>query len=83
MDAEFVMMLLLIMRNELRCEDRDTLARVKKIFLRPDIKNIIAKTEVDIKDKANMILYFVAKHPNAVTVSFAKALITAFDKRTN
>ncbi len=83
MDREYVMILMLIMKNELRCTTPDTVKRVKDIFLREDIRKRIVETQVDISGKANRLLYFTARHPNAVTISFAKSVITAFDRRTN
>ncbi len=83
MDREFVQILLLVMKNELRCSDPDTVARVKKIFLRPDIKKRIDETKVSISGKANKLLYFVMKHPNFLTVSVMKTIIGYYDKKTN
>ncbi len=83
MDREFVVMLMVIMKNALRSRDHDTVTLVKEIFLRPDIRKRIKETEVAISGNANKLMYFTARHPNAVTISFAKAVIRAFDKKTN
>ncbi|WP_051688657.1 glycosyltransferase family 2 protein [Butyrivibrio sp. AE2032] len=83
MDREFVIMLMVIMKNALRCQDQDTISLIKDIFLRPDIRSKIKDTKVTISGKANKLMYFTAKHPNGCTISFAKAVITAFDKKTN
>ena len=83
MDREFVIMLLVVMKNVLRCKDGDTLKLVKDIFLRSDIRKKVLETNADINGNANRLLYFTMKHPNMVTVSFAKSVITAFDRRTN
>ncbi|RKM61481.1 glycosyltransferase family 2 protein [Butyrivibrio sp. CB08] len=83
MDREFIMLLMIVMKNELRCPDGNTTKRVKEIFLSEDIKAGLRNTDVSFSDKANKLLYFTAKHPNAATISFSKALINLFDKRTN
>ena len=83
MDREFVLILLLVMKNELRCSDPETVSRVKKIFLRPDIKKRIDETRVVVSGKANKLLYFTMKHPNALTVGTMKTIIGYYDKKTN
>jgi glycosyltransferase involved in cell wall biosynthesis len=83
MDREFVMMLLLVMKNELRCTEKDTLKRVQKVFLRPDIRQKLSDTKVEIKGASNRLLYFAMKHPNGLTVGFMKSLISYYDRKTN
>ncbi len=83
MDKEFVMILLLVMKNELRCPEKDTVERVKKIFLRPDIRSKIAGTDVTISGLANRLLYFTMKHPAAPVVGCMKMILGAYDKKTN
>lgn len=83
MDREYIMMLLVILKNELRCPDKDTAARVKNLFLRPDIRKKVTSTKVDVTSKANRLLYFCIKHPNPIVVAVTKAIITAYDRKTN
>ncbi len=83
MDREFVMILLLIMKNELRCDKSDTLKRVREIFLRPDIKEKIDNTRVDINGAANRLLYFTMKHPGRMAVTMMKLVLDSYDRRTN
>ncbi|SDA55347.1 Glycosyl transferase family 2 [Butyrivibrio sp. INlla18] len=83
MDREFIIMLLVILKNELRCPEKDTAARVKKIFLRPDIRKKVTSTKVDVTSKANKLLYYCIKHPNPAVVAVTKAIITAYDRKTN
>lgn len=83
MDKEYVMILLLVMKNELRCPEKDTVERVKKIFLRPDIRSKIAGTDVTISGLANKLLYFTMKHPVAPVVGCVKMILGAYDKKTN
>ena len=83
MDREFVVMLMVILKILLRCNDRDAVKRTIDTFLREDIRSKVKNTEISMNGKANKLLYFTAKHPNLFTVSFAKAVIAAFDKKTN
>lgn len=83
MDREFIIMLFVILKNELRCPEKDTLKRVKNLFLRPDIKEKVTSTKIDITSKSNKLLYTCMKHPNAVTVGICKLIINMYDKKTN
>lgn len=83
MDREFVMILLLVMKNELRCPDKDTTARVKGIFLREDIRSKVVGTDVIISGLANRLLYFTMKHPSTPVVGCMKTILGAYDKKTN
>ena len=82
MDREFVMQLLLVMRNELRGPGHDTVIRVRKIFCRKNIREKILSTPVEIHTPANRLLYFTARHPNLFMVLFSKLVIRTFDRLT-
>ncbi len=83
MDREFVMMLLIIMRNVLRGTRGNTLKQVQNVFLRPDIRERVMNTEVEISGMANRLLYFTMKHPNGFTVGGMKAILSYYDRKTN
>ena len=83
LDKEYVMILFLVLKNELRCQDGDTVSRVRDIFLRKDIKEKIDKTEISVSSNANKLLYFCMKNPNPLVISFTKGVLGAFDRRTN
>ncbi len=83
MDRELILVLLVVMKNQLRCQDKGTIRRIKDIYLREDIRTKLKNTDVSIKSKANRLIYFTAKHPNAVTINFLKAVIRTYDKMTN
>lgn len=82
-DREYVMVLLLILKNELRCREGNTAKRVKDIMLRPDVRKRITDTDVTITGKANKLLYFCIRHPLAPVIAFTKAILDAYDKKTN
>lgn len=83
MDKEYVQMLFLSLKNELRCDKKDTVKRVRDIFMREDIRKKVLGTRISVSSKANKLLYFCMKHPNAATVNISKAIINAYDKKTN
>lgn len=83
LDKEYIMILLLVLKNELRCPEGGTVRRVKEIFLRKDIRKKVTTTPVVITSKANKLLYSCIKNPNPVLITFAKLVINAYDKKTN
>lgn len=83
MDREYVQMLFLSLKNELRCQNPDTVKRVRNIFMREDIRKKVLETKITVSSKANKLLYFCMKHPNAAAVNISKAIINAYDKKTN
>lgn len=83
MDRELILVLLVVMKHQLRCRDKGTIRRVKDIFLREDIYDKLKNTNVDISNKANKLIYFTAKHPNALTITFLKGVLRTFDRITN
>ena len=83
MDREYVMILLLALKNELRCPEGDTVKRVQNIFLRDDIRKKVLSTEVTVSGKANKLLYFTIRHPNAIMVALSRFIIKTYDRMTN
>ena len=83
MDREFVLMLLVILKNAIRSTDSDPVELVRGIFLREDIRKKVVETKVPVSGKANRLLYFCARHPGTLMIKITKAVIDAFDKRTN
>ena len=83
LDREYIIILFLVLKNELRCQEKDTVDRVRNIFLRNDIRNKIRHTPITINTKANKLLYFCMKHPNKPVINVTKIILQAYDKKTN
>ena len=83
MDREYVRLLFLVIKNELRCPDKDTNKRVRDIFLRKDIKERIDSASIEVSSKANKLLYYCMKHPNALVIAVTKLILNSYDKKTN
>ena len=83
MDREFVIMLFVVMKSELRYKAPNVTSRVRSIFLRDDIRKKIMSTNVDISSKANKLLYFCMKHPIFPVVQATRFILLSYDKRTN
>ena len=83
MDREFVIMLFVVMKSELRYKAPNVTSRVRSIFLRDDIRKKIMSTHVDISSKANKLLYFCMKHPVFPVVWATRFILLSYDKKTN
>ncbi|SFU93562.1 glycosyltransferase family 2 protein [Butyrivibrio sp. M55] len=83
MDREFVIMLFVVMKSELRYNAPNVTSRVRSIFLRDDIRKKIMSTHVDISSKANKLLYFCMKHPVFPVVWATRFILLSYDKKTN
>ena len=83
MDREFVIMLFVVMKSELRYKAPNVTSRVRSIFLRDDIRKKIMSTHVDISSNANKLLYFCMKHPVFPVVWATRFILLSYDKKTN
>ena len=83
MDREFVIMLFVVMKSELRYKAPNVTSRVRSIFLRDDIRKKIMSTHVGISSKANKLLYFCMKHPVFPVVWATRFILLSYDKKTN
>ena len=83
LNREFVLMLLVALKNALRSDSRDTAGMIRDIFLQEDIRKKVMSTDVDITSKANKLLYACLKHPSRFMLGVAKLIISYYDKKTN
>ncbi len=83
MDREFIIMLFLVLKSELRCPEKDTSRRVKAVFLNPEIRQKISSTAVEINGTANKLLYFCMRHPASPVIGITNFIIRSYDKKTN
>ncbi|WP_029233482.1 glycosyltransferase family 2 protein [Butyrivibrio sp. VCB2006] len=83
LDREYVIMLFVVLKNELRCPDKDTVKRVRNIFLREDIRKKVLETKITVSSKANKLLYMCMKNPNALMIGITKAILHVYDVKTN
>ncbi len=78
-DREYCLMLLLVMKNELRNPDSDYLQRARDIFTRPDIRKKIVDTPLSLKNKANLLLYFGMRHPHKAVLRILRMIVKRYD----
>lgn len=79
-DREYCLMLLLVMKNELRNPDKDYLRRAEEVFTRSDIRERIIRTPLVLKNKANILLYFGMRHPNKVILRILRVIMKQYDR---
>ena len=62
-DKEYIYLLLLALKNEIRSGEKGYGNRVKTICGEKENREIIASNPVSVGDKTNRLLYFVLRHP--------------------
>lgn len=82
MNREYVRLLFLVMKNELRADLPGVTKRVREVFSKEPIAGIIKNTPVTVSEKSNKLLYFGMKHPVAPVVLIIKMIIKSFDRVT-
>lgn len=82
MDREYIRLLFLVMKNELRSDAGGVVRRVKDIFGAGEIADIIKRTPVDVSEKSNRLLYYGMKHPIAPVIMVTKMILKTFDRVT-
>ncbi len=82
MNREYVRLLFLVMKNELRADIPGVSKRVRDVFAGEPIAGIIKSTPVTVSEKSNKLLYFGMKHPVAPVVLMIKMIIKSFDRVT-
>lgn len=82
-DREFVLMLLVVLKNLLRSDEKNMVLSVRNVFLSEDIRKKVMSTDVNITSKANKLLYSCIKHPNVFMVALTRLILGFYDKKTN
>ena len=82
-DKEFVLMLLVVLKNELRSGEKDLVKRVRNLFLSEDIRKKVMSTDVNITSKANKLLYACIKHPVCPLIKLTHFVLSRYDQKTN
>jgi len=83
MDREYVRMLFLELKNELRGGWSGCTQRVQKVFKRIDIEERVYNTKIDVSSRANKLLYLCMKNPSSFNVAVTYFILNMYDKKTN
>lgn len=77
---EYLFLMLLAIKNELRGPAEGLVPRIKKMIQERKEEGL-RSTKITAESKANRLLYQVWKTPNSVTIGTAKAAVWLFDRR--
>lgn len=77
---EYVYLLLLALKNEIRSNKSGYAGRIKKICREQENYNIIFSNKVKVRDKSNRMLYFVLRHPDTAVIIAARAVFQVYDR---
>jgi|GEM_PF-2949589 len=80
-DAEYIFLLLLVIKNEARGNTKNCANVIKKICSEPIIRELVDRTPVEIKDKANCLLYMVLKKPTTINILLLRLAIKIYYSR--
>ena len=83
MDREYVRMLFVELKNELRAGWNGCIERVQKVFKRIEVEERIYNTQLDISSKANKLLYRCMKDPSPMNIAITYIILKLYDKKTN
>lgn len=80
-DREYVYLLLLAIKNEIRSGAAGFGKRTRQICKEKGNCRIVAENPVPVSDKANRMLYFVLRHPSWAAVMAVRAFFWIYDQR--
>lgn len=78
-DREYIYLLLLALKNEIRGGEKGYGNRVKRICQERENREIISANQVSTMDKTNRLLYFVLKHPWGWAIAGARMAFRMYD----
>lgn len=81
LDREYCYMLLYVLKNELRSPDKGYRRRIREIFTEAGNRERILNTPLYLRDKANVLLYLGAMHPQSVLIGILRLLFKIYDKK--
>lgn len=77
-DMEYVQMLLLVLKNEVR-GNPDYIKSIQKICKDPAIRDIVHTRPITVTQLSNKLLYMVLKNPNIFLIFFLKTAMRIYD----
>lgn len=80
-DQEHILMLLLVLKNEARGNPAGYRKNILSISREAEVRKLCRDTKVEIREKANKLLYLTLKHPNEITVRLLRLAMCIYYKR--
>jgi len=82
LDREYCYMLLYVMKNELRNPDKGYKTRIREIFGEKENRERILNTPLYLRERANVLLYLGAMHPQSMLPGILRFLFKAYDRKS-
>lgn len=77
---EYVYMMILVIKNELRNPDKNYIGKIRDIFTKPEVRKKIDGTPVRMENRANKLLYAGIKHPDRLHLSVLRLVMNFYDR---
>ena len=79
LNKEYCYMMLYVMKNELRNPARDYLQKIQDIFTKPEVRDRIVGTELSVRNKTNVLIYFGMRYPNKALLRILRVIVKWHD----
>lgn len=81
LDREYCYMLLYVLKNELRNPVRNYKGRIQEIFGEKENRERLLNTPLYLQDRADVLLYLGAMHPQSILIGILRLLFKMYDRR--
>lgn len=78
---EFILLLFLVLKNEVRGDRKGWMKRLREICQSAEVQEALAAASPELHAKENILLFQTVKHPNAVMFGGLKLLFGIYDLR--
>jgi len=82
-DREYVRLLFLVVKNELRRQGFAGVKTVREVFGQGEVAEIVRNTPVEVSEKSNRLIYSVMKKPGIINTLAVKIILNTYDRLTN
>lgn len=79
-DREYIYLLLIALKNEIRSGTAGYQERVTAIGKEPENRRLVREQPAELHDKTNRLLYLVLKHPGRLTISAVRVIFAVYDR---
>lgn len=77
---EYVYMMILVMKNELRNPDKNYIRKIRDIFTKPEVREKIDAAPLHVEDRANRLIYMGVKHPDRFRLGILRMIMKQYDR---
>ena len=81
-DKEYLLLLFLALKNEARGNPQGYYRNIKNICTEETVRRLAKSVKLQVKEKANKLLYLVLKHPNCLTIHLLRAAMLWYYRKS-